>query len=52
MMACADNNITRMEGAWDLDGASYVVQSPRGGSSLSISLVITVKNGGVFTFTK
>ncbi len=52
MMACADNNITQMEGSWNLDGASYVLQSPRGGSALSISLIITMKNGGIFTFTK
>jgi hypothetical protein len=51
-MACLDKVVGRMEAAWNLDGTSYVIQSPRGGMSPSISLVITTKQGGEFTYTK
>jgi hypothetical protein len=45
-MACADELVNKMESSWDLDGATYIVQSLRimsGGTGPTIQIVITTK---------
>jgi heat shock protein HslJ len=51
LMYC-EGQLMTLEGAFSLNGASYAITSPRGGSAASISLRIMTAKGGVFTYTK
>lgn len=54
-MACQNSLISTMEGAWDIDGATYTIATARqmaGATGPSIWLTIMTKAGGTYTYTR
>ena len=51
-MACTDSHLSIIEWAWDMNGATYTIQSQNIFWWTSIMLILTTKTGGVFTFIR
>lgn len=52
-MACSDAALTKMENAWNLDGASYslvAIRRAAGSVGPTMQITITTKKGDIFTF--
>jgi hypothetical protein len=52
-MACSDAALTKIENAWNLDGASYslvAIRRAAGSVGPTMQITITTKTGDIFTF--